>query len=171
MDLTSKYDKFKKIKSIVENHRDASKIDDSVGFCDRKYVNEAINFLSRKSLSEKELKYKLKRKFGDFDFDPVIHRLKRLNFLNDNELAQSELKKMSERKFYSNSKIKSHMNFKGLEPESLEFPENEKERALNLLKKKYKTKSEKNKNRACRLLFSYGYSSNIVRECIDEYFR
>ena len=131
---------------------------------------EAISFLSRKSLSEKELKYKLKKKFGDLDFDPVIHRMRSLNFLNDNELAKFELKKMSERKFYSNSKIKAHMNSKGLKSEFLEFPENEKERALNLLKKKYKIRSEKNKNRACKLLFSYGYSSSIVWECVNEYF-
>ena len=169
MESNSKYSKFKKIKSILEDHNNTSGVvsDDS---CNMDHKRAAVNFLSMRQLSEKELKCKLKKKFGDLDFEPVLRKMKSLNFLNDDELAKLELKKMSDRKFYSNSKIKSHMDFKGLRCEMLEFPENEKERALNLLKKKYKVKSEKNRNRACRLLFSYGYSSGIVRRCVYEYF-
>ena len=172
MDSVSKDDKFKKLKSKIENENFKSNfsIFESSSIRDEVHLKSAIKFLSRKIMSEKELKNKLRIKFGNLDFDRVIYKLRNMGFLNDNNLSKFKYESMSKRKLYSNSKIKSYLLVNNLPVDNIEFESDEEERALILLKKKYKIKTEKNKNRAFRLLFSYGYSSSIIRICIGKYF-
>lgn len=167
-----KDDKFKNLKSKIENRnfRSDSSIYESSDAYDKVHLKSAVKFLSRRIMSEKELKNKLRIKFGNLDFDKVIYKLRNMGFLNDSDLSRFKYESMSKRKLCSNSMIKSHLLVNNLPVDNIEFENNEEERALILLEKKYKIKSEKNKNRAFRLLFSYGYSSSIIRNCIGKYF-
>lgn len=170
---TNKKNKFQNLKLQIENCSidKKQKNDDNSNSL---YFKFAVNSLSRKFISEKQLNKKLKDKFGDIDFTDTIDKLKSLKFLDDQKLTEIECRNLSSRKFFSNRRIKTHLSQKGL-PEYLvenflENSDDEFKRAMNLLRKKYKTKDKSQIDKASRYLFSYGYSTDIIRKSVKEYF-
>lgn len=170
---TNKRNKFQNLKFQIENFSNCKKSDINVN-SNNLHFRFAVNSLSKKFISEKQLIKKLKDKFGDLDFNDTIEKLKSLKFLDDQKLTEIECRNLSSRKFFSNRRIKTHLSQKGLPDylveNCLENFGDEFERAINLLRKKYKTKDKMQIDKASRFLFSYGYSTDIIRKSIKEYF-
>lgn len=170
---TNKKNKFQNLKFQIENNFVDRKQKTNIDY-NNLHFRFAINSLSRKFISEKQLNRKLKDKFGDLDFSDTIEKLKSMKFLDDQKLTEIECRNLSSRKFFSNRRIKTHLSQKGLPDylveNCLENFSNEFERAMNLLRKKYKNKDTKQIDKASRFLFSYGYSNDIIRKSIREYF-
>ena len=140
---TNKKDKFQNLKFQIENNYSNQRQNTSCN-SNNLHFKFAINSLSRKFISEKQLNKKLKDKFGDLDFSNTTEKLKSMKFLDDQKLTEIECRNLSSRKFFSNRRIKTHLSQKGLPDylieNCLENFDNEFERAMNLLKKKYKTR-------------------------------
>ena len=168
-----KKNRFQNLKFQIENISSEPKqeINNNINNLHYKF---SINSLSKKFISEKQLIKKLKDKFGDLDFKDTIDKLKSMKFLDDQKLTEIECRNLSSSKFYSNRRIKTHLLQKGLPDylieNCLENFDDEFERSMNLLRKKYKTRDKSQVDKASRFLFSYGYSSDIIRKSIREYF-
>lgn len=166
MDL-SKKQKFEILKNDIEVNEIKS-IYNSDKSVDNKYTKYAMNYLSKRLISEKQLYDKLKLKFGRLDFTDTIEKMKSLKFLDDDAFAEMECRYLATRKLYSNRRIKIHLIQKGLSKslvdKYLEFYDDEYQRASILLKKRYKSRDQ-----ISRLLSSYGYSFDIIRKCLEGY--
>ena len=166
MDLDRKQ-KFENLKNSIENNK-IEIIHNPDKNLDDQYAKYAMNLLSRRLISEKQLYNKLKLKFGKMDFTGTVDKMKSLKFLNDDNFAEMECRYLATRKFYSNRRIKVHLMKKGLSKslidKYLKFYDDEYQRASILFKKKYKSKDQ-----ISRLLSSYGYSFEIIRKCLEDY--
>ena len=166
MDLDRKQ-KFENLKNSIENNK-IEIIHNPDKNLDDQYAKYAMNLLSRRLISEKQLYNKLKLKFGKMDFTGTVDKMKSLKFLNDDNFAEMECRYLATRKFYSNRRIKVQLKQKGLSKslidKYLKFYDDEYQRASILFKKKYKSKDQ-----ISRLLSSYGYSFEIIRKCLEDY--
>lgn len=168
-----KKQKFENLKLQIENQIDKFQVNNDNNL-NKSHIRFSINSLSKKFVSEKQLKKKLQEKFGNLDFQSTLDKMKSIGFLNDQKLTEIECRNLSSRKFYSNRRIKNHLIQKGLPDymieECLENSSDEFERSMNLLKKKYKIKAKNQVVKASRFLFSYGYSTSTIKKAIKEYF-
>ena len=84
MDLDKKQ-KFENLKNNIENNNieNIHDSDKSYKVEDKKYTKYAMNYLSKRLVSEKQLCNKLRLKFGKDDFTNTIEKMKSLKFLND----------------------------------------------------------------------------------------
>ena len=137
-----------------------------------KEVSFALNSLSRRSLTKFELFKKIKDKFGETSASETVEKLSHL--INNEQIAEFECERLSKIKFYSNSRIKMHLSRRGI---SIELVENllenciiEEKRILAFLEKKYDKTMNDKKPKIFRSLYALGYSSYLIKKCIDEYF-
>lgn len=137
-----------------------------------KEVSFALNSLSRRSLTKLELFKKLKDKFGEDSASNAMEKV--AHFINTEQIAEFECERLSKIKFYSNARIKMHLSRRGIPDELVEnLLENciiEEKRILSFLEKKYKKDMSDKKPKIFRSLSALGYSSYIIKKCIDEYF-
>jgi len=157
-----------KLKSIIS---DNSKIE-----C-YKY---AINLISKKLRTEKELIAKLKLKqYDDNVINEIISRLKELNYINDNIYSKKYIEILSKKKGFGLTRIKKELLKKGIKKEIINEVLNDEiklemnyELIKNQLKKKLKLLEKKdiNKKKNSLLLFlkSKGIPSNKAFELINE---
>ena len=137
-----------------------------------KEVSFALNSLSRRSLTKLELFNKLKDKFGEDSASSTMERVAHL--INNEQIAEFECERLSKFKFYSNSRIKMHLSRRGISLETVEILlENciiEEKRVLAFLEKKYNRNMVDKKPKIFRSLSALGYSSYLIKKCINEYF-
>ena len=137
-----------------------------------KEISFALNSLSRRSLTKLELFKKLKDKFGEDSASNTVEKVSHL--INTEQITEFECDRLSRHKFYSNSRIKMHMSRRGISPELVEiFLQKciiEERRILSFLEKKYKRDMSDKKPKIFRSLLALGYSSNLIKRCVDEYF-
>lgn len=137
----------------------------------KSHLKLALNIISRRMVTKKELIEKFKTKYQEEISDDVVEKLENMKLIDDEKVAEIECRNLAERKFYANLRIKIHLMKRGLSNDLiskyLNF-DDEKTRALSLLRRKYNSANQKEK--ASRLLFSYGYSHSIIKSCIEEYF-
>ena len=169
MDLDKKQ-KFENLKNNIENNKIETIHDSDRSYKveDKKYTKYAMNYLSKRLVSEKQLCNKLRLKFGKDDFTNTIEKMKSLKFLNDDNLTEMQGRYLATKKLYSNRRIRVHLMQKGLSKsiidKYLESYDDEYQRASILFKKRYKSRDQ-----ISRLLSSYGYSFDIIRKCLEDY--
>ena len=169
---SEKKEKFQILKQNVQSC--------SVGVEDTKFPEDrvqkshlklALNIISRRMVTKKELMDKFKTKYQEEISEDVVEKLENMKLIDDEKVAEIECRNLAERKFYANSRIKIHLMKRGLSNDLISKylnSDDEKTRALSLLRRKYNSANQKEK--ASRLLFSYGYSHSIIKSCIEEYF-
>jgi regulatory protein len=145
----------------------------------RKAKEKALNYLSYRARSEKEIKDKLKKKeFPGTIIDEVISDLKRLNLVDDFEFASLWIKDRLEHKPKGERILKLELFKKGIKKEIIQkaleefYPSKteEMEIALELVKKKERRYKDLDKMVAKRRLFNFllrrGFSYEVVREAL-----
>jgi regulatory protein len=150
----------------------------------QKAMDKAMNLLSRRGHSRKELFDKLfKRGFSKRVIMQTLSECERLNFINDFDFAESYLAELRA-KGYGIYRIKNAMFKKGVPSAILkeliengtDNEEDERERAMEALKRKMKTlekesEPRKRKEKAYRFLAGRGFSMDVIYSVYDEFTR
>ena len=142
----------------------------------RRCFNRALNILSRRDHSEKELFTKLARQDGEVAAQAAVDRIKELGYINDERYAQSLAKELAERKGYSVRAIKAELIHRGIDKYTAENAVEE--TALDecdkiniLLNGKYRRKlaDEKGRRQVFNALLRLGYSYGDIRSALRDY--
>ncbi|PLS19574.1 recombinase RecX [Bacillus sp. M6-12] len=145
-----------------------------------KAFNYAVNLLSFRSRSKKELITKMKQKgYEEESINPAIEKLIYYGYLNDYQFATQWANDKQKFKQAGKNLLRQELYQKGIDKEIIEQVLEEKvddneeyERALQLAEKKVKTLSKDDKNAKYRklsgLLARKGYSFDIISKVIKE---
>lgn len=141
--------------------------------------NYALWLLGRQMLSEKQVRDKLRRKLVEAaDIDKIIQQLYSLNYLNDQLYAESFQRSRSRKK--GSLAIRQELKQRGIAEaiieESLEqrTPEQETQTAQAILAKQawrfQKDDKHKNYRKAYAFLARRGFSSDIIKAALEDFF-
>ena len=146
-----------------------------------KFYNKALEFLSYRTRSEKEVRDKLKTKQAEPGIiEKVISKLKEKRFINDEEFARQWIENRERFKPRSLRLIKLELRQKGIEGEILEKviqdldfnSESELEQAKKLVEKRIDKVRDLPKQeiyqKLGRFLASKGFNWDTVKKAIDE---
>lgn len=159
-----------KIESILQTERK------------RKAKEIALNFLSYRSRSEKEISDKLKKKgYSPENIEGVISDLKRVNLLNDYEFACGWIKDRLKNRPRGLALLRQELFKKGIEKEIIEkaldefYPkEDEVKIASDLIKRRKKRYEGLDKKLARKRMSDFllrrGFSYEVVKEILGEIF-
>ena len=142
-----------------------------------KAYQAALNYLSYKMRSEKEIREHLKQK--DYEMiDPVIEKLKKHQYINDKEYGKSFVRTSFQLKNEGPKKIERKLVEKGLSNEEIltgleEYSlEQQKENALKATEKTLKRQKNKSnreiQQKVREQLMLNGFESDIITEVLDE---
>lgn len=160
-------EKYRNLKEITED--ELTELLSSVGF--RRAYNKALDFLSRRPYSEKEIKRKLKEKdFDESAIEYAVNRLKELSLLDDERYAETLAEHLYTNKKYGAKRILQELNLRGVDRETaqnavLALDKDEINSIVLLLEHKFKGKfnDEKGKQRTVAALLRYGYSYSDIK--------
>lgn len=141
-----------------------------------KAKERALNLLSFRAHSKKELEQKLKQKsFDESSAKQAVEKMSELGLLNDFEFAKSLANELIFRKFYSGSRVKYELSKKGIDKniiddilEEIDFDEYE--IAKKFIQKKCRNVvnlDEKIKKRLVGSLQRLGYSWGAIKYAVD----
>jgi len=145
-----------------------------------KFYNKALEFLSYRPRSEKEVRDKLKAKQVEpHIIEKIIIKLKEKRFLNDEEFAKGWIENRNRFKPRSLRLIKIELKQKGITQDIIEKTINDKELMINdldsakeLVEKKMKRFKDLPKQeiyqRLGRFLASKGFNWDTIKKAIDE---
>ena len=148
-------DEFEELKEEIEN---------------RRAWNSALDLLSIRSHSEKELIMKLRRKYSQSSAELAARKAVELGLLDDMAFAEMYVRELIERKKYGLVRVKNELRLKGISSQIAEsvissLDIDAKESIINLIERKYarKLSDEKGKRSVIAALQRMGYSySDIV---------
>lgn len=160
-------EKYRNTKEITED--ELTELLSSVSF--RRAYNKALDFLSRRPYSEKEIKRKLKEKdFDESAIEYAVNRLKELSLLDDERYAETLAEHLYTNKKYGAKRILQELNLRGVDRETaqnavLALDKDEINSIVLLLEHKFKGKfnDEKGKQRTVAALLRYGYSYSDIK--------
>lgn len=144
-----------------------------------KAKDAALNFLSFKARSEKEVRDKLLiKEYNETIINRVIEFLKRYEYINDEKYAKSFVKDGIKLKNVGRKKLIYDLRQKGIKTEIIDHvldntDLDEINNVLKLIDKKISNKDEldlKNKQRIYHFLIRKGFSYEIIRKAFDIYF-
>jgi len=147
----------------------------------RKVKEAALNFLSYRARSEKEIKDKLKNKgYSERVIDEVISDLKRSDLVNDNQFALNWIKDRLEHKPRGEKLLRAELSRLGIKEEFIEktlaqvYPkENEIEIAKGLIKKRKRRYANLEprlaKKRMSDFLLRRGFPYEVVKEILEDF--
>ncbi len=163
---------FKDGEAITEE--ELASLKEEAGF--RLAYEKGLDYLSRRSYSEKELYQKLKLKYGDSAAERAIERLSYFGYLNDEDFANMYAKYLFETKKFDIRRISAELKLKGIDREIIENVtkslDNEPiTRIIEMLSTKYANgfKDEKSKKRFVAKLQRMGYSWSDIKSAFSEY--
>lgn len=146
----------------------------------QKAFDSAVNLLSFRPRSEKELRTRLKQKeFEENWIDLAITKLKSYGFINDDSFARMLARDKQNIKKLGSRGIKEELRQKGIDKEIIEEvidevfdTEKELEQAIELCEKKFRTLGEKDpiqkrKQKVFQFLVRKGYSFEIANKAIS----
>ncbi len=140
----------------------------------RAWLN-ALDLLSMRSHSEKELVIKLRRKYSQETAEAVAHKAAELGLIDDEAFAEMYAKELIERKKYGISRVKNELRLKGIssditESVLLSLDIDTKESIINLVERKYlrKLSDEKGKRQVIAALQRLGYSYSDIKSALRE---
>ncbi len=138
--------------------------------------NRAMDLLSRRSHSAKELETKLMRKSSKENARLAVEKMEELGFIDDEGFARSYASELWTRKYFSSSRIRRELLLKGVDGEIAdavieELDGNERERIYELVEKKYLSRmtTEKGRSSLFSLLVRLGYSYSDIRSVMNEF--
>ena len=142
-------------------------------FCTK---HRAMDLLSRRSHSAKELEAKLMRKTSRENALSAVEKMEELGFIDDESYARSYASELWNRKYFSLSRIKRELLLKGVDRDIAEavideLAGDECDRIRTLINKKYLSRmsSEKGRNSLFSLLVRLGYSYSDIRSVMNEF--
>ena len=144
----------------------------------RKAINAALNFLSYRQRSEKEIKQKLKEKgYEEGYIERAISYCTEQGLVDDEAFAISYIKDKQNLNNLGQYRIKRELILKGISEDIIdtvliEDIDEEYERALEIATKKYSSYKDDDKNKIYRKLGGFlqrkGYSFDIVNKILKE---
>lgn len=141
-----------------------------------KAKQKALSLLSSRSYSKKNLKKKLCEKQSEEIAEKAIERMEELGLVNDESYCRDFANYLFSVKKFGKKRIVSELNEKGIDKfiiedvlEEIDFSQDF-ERALSIALKKYRTYSEKDKNKIYSFLLRCGYDYSIIKEVLDNMF-
>lgn len=160
-------EKYRNYKEITEE--ELTELLSSVSF--RRAYNKALDLLSRRPYSEKELARKLREKdFSDEAIENATARLKELSLIDDEHYAAMLAEHLYTNKHYGEKRIMQELSFRGVDRETarnavLALDKDEVNSIVLLLENKFKGKTadEKGKQRTVAALLRYGYSYSDIK--------
>lgn len=163
-------EKYRNCKEITEE--ELTELLSSVSF--RRAYNKALDLLSRRPYSEKELTRKLREKdFSDEAAEYAVNRLKELSLLDDERYAEMLSEHLYTNKHYGVKRIMQELIFRGIDRETarnavLALDKDEVNSIVLLLEGKFKDKikDEKGKQRTVAALMRYGYSYSDIKSAL-----
>lgn len=145
-----------------------------------KFYNRALNFLSFRPRSEKELRdYLKKKKCDDLSIQRIIESLKEHKFLNDEEFVAWWIEQRTIARPKAARTIKFELKQKGISKELIEEAfekdlSSDLEKAKALIKKRIKRypdiADKKIYEKLGRFLASKGFDYEIIKEVLDQVF-
>lgn len=142
----------------------------------RRAYNKAIDLISRREHSRKEIIAKLSQRGYAEVAQDTADRLEEKGYLDDERFANMFSQELKTRRGFGKRRISQELYAKGIDRdiiydvlESLE--ENPQEEIIDIITRKYPhcLEDEKNKNRAMNGLLRFGYSSYDIRSAMREY--
>lgn len=163
-------EKYRNCKEITEE--ELTELLSSVSF--RRAYNKALDLLSRRPYSEKELTRKLREKdFSEEAAEYAVNRLKELSLLDDERYAEMLAEHLYTNKHYGEKRIMQELIFRGIDRETarnavLALDKDEVNSIVLLLEGKFKDKikDEKGKQRTVAALLRYGYSFSDIKAAL-----
>lgn len=138
--------------------------------------HRALDLLSRRSHSAKELEGKLMRKASKENARSAVERMQELGFIDDEKFAFTYANELWLRKHFSRSRIRHELLSKGVDREIAdmaveELEGDERERIRCLIEKKYLSRmtDEKGRNSLFSLLVRLGYSYSDIRGVMSSF--
>ena len=142
----------------------------------RNAQSKALDMLSRRDYSQKELKDKLRKKFDDDIASDISEKMKDLGLINDESYAERLARDYAERRLMPPERIKYELISKGIEREYAEGVVEElgidpREQIAELLSRKYSRKlgSEHDRKRTAAALSRMGYGYGDIRAVMSEF--
>lgn len=160
-------EKYRNTKEITED--ELTELLSSVSF--RRAYHKALDFLSRRPYSEKEIKRKLKEKdFEESAIEYAVNRLKDLSLIDDVRYAETVSEHLYTNKHFGEKRIMQELLFRGVDRETaqnaiLALDKDSINSIVLLLEHKFKGKfnDEKGKQRTVAALLRYGYSYSDIK--------
>ncbi len=141
----------------------------------RRAWNSAIELLSIRSHSQKELVLKLRRKYSQNAAELAARKAVELGLLDDEDFAQMYARELVERKKYGLSRVKNELRMKGISSDIVEsvissLDIDVKQSIINLVNRKYirKLSDEKGKRNVIASLQRLGYSYSDIQSALRE---
>ena len=139
----------------------------------RRCFNRALNILSRRDHSEKELLLKLSRADGEQAASTAVERVKLLGYINDERYAESFASELARRKGMSARGIKAELIRRGIDRETAENATgktalDECDRIDILLQGRFSSRlsDEKGRKQTINALLRLGYSYSDIRSAM-----
>lgn len=142
----------------------------------RRAWNSAIDLLSIRSHSQKELILKLRRKYSQNAAELAAQKAVELGLLDDEDFAQMYARELVERKKYGLSRVKNELRMKGISSDIAEsvissLDIDAKQSIINLVNRKYtrKLSDEKGRRNVIASLQRLGYSYSDIQSALREF--
>ena len=153
-------DEFEELKEDIEN---------------RRAWNSALDLLSIRSHSKKELVMKLRRRYSQNAAELAAEKAVGLGLLDDEGFAEMYAKELLERKKFGISRIKNELRLKGISSQIIEstissLDIDAKESIISLIERKYARKltDEKGRRSVIAALQRLGYSYSDIMSALRE---
>lgn len=137
---------------------------------------KALNLLSYRAHSKKELSDKLLRTCGEEDAENAVRRMEELGLVNDESFAMAYAESMTRRKTYSARRVEQELLRKGISRESAaaavaEFCGNDEEKIMALLASRYagKLAGREDSRKVIASLQRMGFQWEDIRRAMQEY--
>lgn len=141
----------------------------------RRAKERILYLLSYKSYSKKELLDKLKLEYDEEAISKAVSKVEDLGFINDELYAKNYASKLFNTKGFAEKRVRYELSRKGIEPDLIEkviseLDLNPKDRIINLLERKFKSKisNEKDINRTIASLQRLGYRFDDIKLALSE---
>ena len=141
----------------------------------RRAWNNALDLLSIRSHSQKELVQKLRRKYSQNAAELAAKKAVGLGLLDDESFAEMYARELLERKKYGISRIKNELRLKGISHQIIEstissLDIDAKESIISLVERKYARKlgDEKGRRNVVAALQRLGYSYSDIMSALNE---
>lgn len=141
----------------------------------RAWLN-ALDLISMRSHSEKELITKLRRKYSQNTAEAVAEKAAELGLIDDETFAEMYARELIERKKYGISRVKNELRLKGISSHIIEsvllsLDIDSKESIISLVERKYarKLSDEKGRRQVVAALQRLGYSYSDIKSALNEF--
>lgn len=133
---------------------------------------KALNLLSYRAHTKKELFEKVKRRLGETSAQEATKKMEEIGLLNDEEYALNYARYLSKAKLYAVKRIKYELKSKGIDKEIiskvLEDSEIDEDASINKIISKKHIENEKDKKRLIAYLLRLGYNWEQINFVLEK---